>query len=141
MSLSSFFRLFGSQELRGRKNLYRGRRPRFERLEDRCYLDATPLDPIEIPPLENPPVLPPIDLTGFLNPIEGNSPPALVDEGQFYWHFDEQIVLHRVLNEFLVRLSPLADRDEIIAGLTGAGAPLAGSDQRGQDSLLDRTNQ
>jgi hypothetical protein len=57
-------------------------------------LDGEPLDPIEIELDEGAPQLPTGDLSD-IEPLDGIVPPSTVDDGDFYWHFDEQIDLQR----------------------------------------------
>jgi hypothetical protein len=86
-------------------------------------LDGEPLDPIEIDLTENPVELPTADLSD-IEPLVGGIPPT-VDEGDFYWHFAEQIDLHRVTTEYFVKLDEEADAEDVIDELTGEGGALA----------------
>lgn len=125
MSLSSFFEWFRANEQRSRRNVQRQtRRRRFERLEDRCLLSATPLDPIEIPMADDPPVIGSPDLSEFLAPVGGQFAFSLVDEGDFYWHFDEQIPIHRVATEYIVQLTAESDPSTVIGDLAAYGGVL-----------------
>jgi subtilisin family serine protease len=56
----------------------------------------------------------------------GSEPLATIDEGDFYYYFDEQIPLDRVADEVLIRVDPSFDPADVVAALTGPGGALEG---------------
>jgi len=100
----------------------------FERLEDRMLLSINPADQevvvdwseTGIP--EGPP------MAAYTGP--GSEPLATIDQGEFYYYFDEQIPLDRVADQVIIRVDPAFDPADVVAALTGPDGALEGFEAR-----------
>lgn len=56
----------------------------------------------------------------------GSEPLATIDEGEFYYVFEEQVPLDRVADQVLIRVEESADPAAVVSALTGVGGALEG---------------
>jgi subtilisin family serine protease len=121
MFLSNLFR---SSQKQSRNHRQPKRLLGFERLEDRTLLSVSManqeviVDYSETGIPEGPP------MAAYTGP--GSEPLATVDEGDFYYYFDEQIPLDRVADQVLIRVDPAFNAAEVVDALTGSGGALDG---------------
>lgn len=116
------FRMFGRRKKNSPSTPHKHRLG-FERLEDRTLLSInTPTEIVvqysETGVPEGPPTV------AYSGP--GSEPLVTIDQGEFYYHFDEQIPLERLADQVLIRVDPAANPDDVIAALTGPGGELEG---------------
>lgn len=115
---------FSARPTRKKTQGYSRRLIGFEPLEDRTLLSINMagqeivVDFSETGIPEGPP------MAAYTGP--GSEPLATIDEGDFYYVFDDQIPLDRVADQVLIRVEEMADPTAVVAALTGEGGALEG---------------
>jgi large repetitive protein len=110
----------GANKTNGHSRRLRG----FERLEDRALLSINMANQEVVVDYSETGIPEDVIMPAYTGP--GLEPLATIDEGDFYYYFDEQIPLDRVADQVLIRVDPSYDPADVLAALTGLGGALEG---------------
>ncbi len=116
--------LFSSRSNRKTTQSHSRRLIGFELLEDRTLLSINMGEQEVIVEFSETGV--PEDVIMPANTGPGSVPLATVDEGDFYYVFDEQVPLDRVADQVLIRVDSVANPVDVVTALTGVGGALEG---------------
>ena len=117
--------MFFSQGGRPSKARSQNRRSfRFESLEDRTMLSINVANQEVVVDFSETGIPDDVPMVAYSGP--GAEPVATIDQGEFYYVFDDQIPLDRVADQVLIRVEETADPVAVVNALTGFGGVLEG---------------